>query len=249
MNNQWHSYSLYPATKQAYRKLFMLILLLGFQVGCAHSPESKSSNDPFESANRSVQGFNDKVDSLGLKPAAKGYTTIIPAPVERGVSNFFSNVADPVVAVNQFLQGKFKLGIQDSARFLFNSTFGLGGLINIASPMGLEKHEEDFGQTLAVWGVGSGSHLNIPFWGPTNLRDGTGTIVEAFANPIGHINDVRTRNSLAALLAVDKRASLLSAEGMITGDRYLFIRDVYNQRREFLIKDGEVEDAFLDDDE
>ena len=202
--------------------------------------------DPYESTNRVVQRFNDKVDSIGLKPTAKGYVSIVPEPIERGVSNFFSNLEDPLVAINQVLQGKVTLGVSDSARFIFNSTFGLAGLIDIASPMGLEKHEEDFGQTFAVWGVGSGPHLNLPFWGPTNFRDGVGSIAWAFANPIGFLDDVPTRNGLAALSLIDKRASLLSTESIITGDRYLFIRDVFNQRREFLIKDGEVEDAFLD---
>ncbi len=248
MDKQSHQYLI---GTRIYIKLCVLTAVLMFQMGCAHSPDSKqaednSASDPFESANRSVQRFNDKIDSFGFKPTAKGYSTIIPDPVKRGVGNFFSNVAEPVVATNQFLQGKVSLGIQDSARFIFNSTFGLGGLIDIASPMGLAKHNEDFGQTLAVWGIGPGAHLNIPLFGPTNFRDGVGRIVNAYAYPLSYLNDIPTRNRLAVLLAVDNRAALLSAEGMITGDRYIFIRDVYNQRREFLIKDGEVEDAFLD---
>ncbi|MEE9302670.1 MAG: VacJ family lipoprotein [Thiotrichaceae bacterium] len=251
MNKRSHQYFAGKFTaKKAYKKVYVLTAVLLFQVACAHSPESQledtSVNDPFEPANRAVQGFNDRVDSLGLKPSAKGYATIVPEPMERAVGNFFSNVAEPVVAVNQFLQGKVTLGIQDSARFIFNTTFGIVGLIDISSPMGLEKHNEDFGQTFAVWGLGSGPHLNLPLWGPTNLREGAGSIVNAYAYPLGYLNDTPTRNRLAALLAVNNRAELLSAEAMITGDRYIFIRDVYNQRREYLIKDGEVEDAFLD---
>ena len=230
--------------------LSVFIAALLFLLGCTQTSNSSSIPnplDPFESMNRSMQTFNDGIDRIGLKPTAKGYTTIVPAAGERAVSNFFSNLDDPIVVVNQLLQGKVILGIEDSARFLFNSSFGLGGMIDIATPMGLTKHEEDFGQTLGVWGMGKGPHLNLPFWGPTNLRDGTGSIVYAFSYPIGFLSHVPTRNQLAALTAVDKRAALFSSESLITGDRYLFIRDAYNQRREFLIKDGVVEDSFLDD--
>lgn len=247
MNKLLLKYTSYNDAAKANTLLFLLILTFSF--GCTHTPNTTSaeSNDPFESANRSVQTFNDAVDRTVAKPVAKGYTKITPEPAAKAVSNFFSNLGDPAVAMNQFLQGKFKLGVQDSARFVFNSTFGLGGLIDISTLMGLPKHEEDFGQTLAVWGVGSGAHLNIPLFGPTNFRDGVGTVVDTFAYPLGYLDDQSTRNVLNALLVTDKRASLLDAEDLITGDRYLFIRDAYNQRREFLIKDGEVEDAFLDD--
>jgi phospholipid-binding lipoprotein MlaA len=211
--------------------------------GCSYGP---NNIDPYESANRRVQYFNDGVDKLSLKPAAKGYKSTVPTPVKKVVGNFFSNLGYPIVAVNQFLQGKVKLGVEDSARFVFNSTLGLGGLIDISTPVGLQKHNEDFGQTLAVWGVGSGPHLNVPLWGPTNIRDGVGSIIGGFAHPLAYIDDVATRNSLTALLLIDDRAELLDTESMITGDRYLFIRDAYNQHREFLIKDGKVEDAFLE---
>lgn len=229
---------------QSYKNLCVLVPALVFVTACSYAPNNQ---DPYESANRRVQYFNDGVDRLSVKPTAKGYRSVIPSPVKRGVGNFFSNVGYPIVIVNQFLQGKVKLGIEDSARFMFNSTIGLGGLIDISTLAGLEKHDEDFGQTLAVWGVGSGPHINAPFWGPTNLRDGVGSILGGFAYPLGYLDDVTTRNSLAALFVIDERASLLDVESVITGDRYLFIRDAYNQQREFLIKDGEVEDAFLDD--
>jgi phospholipid-binding lipoprotein MlaA len=211
--------------------------------GCSYAPNSK---DPYESANRKVQSFNDGVDKITLKPVAKGYKKVISSPVKKVVGNFFSNLGYPIVVVNQFLQGKVQLGTKDTARFALNSTVGLAGLLDVSTPAGLQKHDEDFGQTLAVWGVGSGPHLYVPFWGPTNVRDGVGSIMGGFAHPLGYIDDVATRNSLIALLAVDERAKLLDTESLITGDRYLFIRDAYNQHREFLIKDGKVEDTFLE---
>jgi phospholipid-binding lipoprotein MlaA len=207
------------------------------------------NNDPFEPMNRRVHRFNFAVDGAVIKPIVKGYTNITPDLAEKAVSNFSANLGDPAVALNQFLQGNMDLGIQDSARFIFNSTFGLGGLIDMSTLMGLAKHEEDFGQTLAVWGLGAGPHINVPLWGPSNLRDGVGSIVDTFVHPLAYLEDHTSRNAMTSLLAADKRASLFSTEELITGDAYLFIRDAYNQRREHLIKNGEVEDAFLDGEE
>ncbi len=234
-------------------KWVIVMMTLLFSFGCSQTSSATNTgvenNDPLEPMNRSVHRFNFAVDGAVIKPIVKGYTKITPDIAEKAVSNFSANLGDPAIALNQFLQGNIDLGIQDSARFIFNSTFGMGGLIDISTLMGLAKHEEDFGQTLAVWGIGAGPHINVPLWGPSNLRDGIGSIVDTFVYPLAYLEDHTPRNALTGLLAVDKRASLLGAEELITGDAYLFIRDAYNQRREHLIKNGEVEDAFLDDEE
>ena len=218
------------------------IIVLFFN-GCA----TTNNPDPFEGVNRKVMSFNDGVDKWVLKPVTKGYRTVTPKPVRQGVSNLFSNLGEPIVVVNQFLQGNVGLGFQDTARFLINTTFGIFGLFDVASKMGLEKHNEDFGQTLGAWGVDSGAYLVIPFWGPVTTRDGFGDIANTLTHPTQEIDHIPTRNQVLGLGIVDKRSNLLAAEDIIQGDRYLFIRDAYLQNREFLVNDGEVEsDPFLE---
>ena len=222
--------------------LFMLLsLLLG---GCA-----SQSIDPYESANRKVQSFNDGVDKYLLKPVAKGYQAILPDFVERGVANFFANLSDPFIAVNQLLQGKAVDSLSDTTRFLLNSTVGVAGLFDVSSQFGLVKHNEDFGQTLAVWGMDTGPYIVLPFWGPSNPRDGIGDLGGTVGFLPGYLHDVSARNSAFDLYIIDKRVGLLKAEKLLSGDRYSFIRDAYLQRRDYLINDGEVEDSFLEDDE
>lgn len=224
-------------------RLALLLLFGGVASGCA-----TQSIDPLESGNRKVHAFNDTADHFLLKPIAKGYTAILPKPAERGIANAFSNLNDPWVAINQLLQGKPKLALRDTGRFLVNTTLGIGGLFDVAGRMGLEKHQEDFGQTLAVWGVGRGAYLVVPFWGPSSPRDGFGAIVGNYAYLPRYISNTATRNWVIALWIINKRAGFLGAESLITGDRYLFIRDAYLQRRDYLINDGVVEDSFMDDD-
>lgn len=223
-------------------KIASLSILLLLVTGCA----TTGNPDPYEGFNRGVMNFNDGADRRVLKPIARGYRWITPRFVEDGVGNFFSNLNEPVVALNQLLQGKPGLALKDTGRFLINSTIGLAGLIEVADSMGLEKHQEDFGQTFGVWGIEQGPYLVLPFWGPSNPRDGIGDLIGSFGFAPRYVDDVTARNLLYALSLINRRASLLDAEELISGDRYLFIRDAYLQRRNYLTLDGVVEDEFLD---
>lgn len=198
--------------------------------------------DPWEPFNRRVFAFNEFVDRYFLKPVAKGYQWVAPEPVEDGVSNVFANLGDINIALNNLLQAKFKHAAVDSGRFLLNSTVGLVGIFDVASRVGLAKHEEDFGQTLGYWGLDSGPYVVLPFLGPRTVRDGFGSIADGYADPVMYTESVSARNSLYGLRLISGRARLLEAERVVSGDRYTFLRDAYLQRREFLVKDGEVED-------
>lgn len=203
--------------------------------------------DPWIGMNRRIYAFNDGLDRHLLRPIARGYTTIMPDLAEEGVSNFFDNLQVPGVALNQFLQGKPRAGLNDVARFAVNSTFGLLGIFDVASRTGLPQHDEDFGQTVNVWGVPEGPYFVIPIRGPATVSATAGMFVDALTNPIRYIRNVRTRNLTYGLYFLDLRKRLLSAEVLISGDEYLFIRDAYLQRRDFLIRDGAFEeDPFLD---
>jgi len=222
-----------------------LSLLLAL-TGCAQTGEVK---DPLEPMNRKIHSFNNFFDRWLLKPVAKGYVLVVPKPARSGVSNFFDNLLYPTVIINQFLQGKGKNGGRDTARFLTNTTLGIGGLFDVASRWGLDKHDEDFGQTFAVWGLPRGPYLVLPFLGPATPQSALGDLAGIYTYPPTYLDDDTLRWSLFGLRTVDFRARLLKSEEMLTGDRYLFIRDAYLQRREFLIRDGEPQetDPFLDD--
>ncbi len=201
--------------------------------------------DPWEGFNRKVYSFNDTLDTYLLKPVAQGYKKITPDPVEAGVSNFFSNLLEIRNIVNDVLQGKLKQAANDSGRFVVNTTVGIVGLFNVADDFGLPKNDgEDFGQTLAVWGVGEGHFIVLPFFGPSTLRDAASMPANSFLSPVGEVDHVPTRNSLYLTQQLDRRSRLLDAETLISGDKYVFMRDAYLQRREFLIQDGQVEDDF-----
>jgi phospholipid-binding lipoprotein MlaA len=203
--------------------------------------------DPLEDFNRKIHSFNEAADRWVLKPVAEGYVKIAPEPVEQGVSNFFGNLLEVRNVFNGVLQGKWGQAGNDAGRFLINSTLGIGGVLDVARHMNLEKSEgEDFGQTLAVWGVGSGPFLVLPFLGPSTLRDTGGLPVDWQLNPISEIDHVPTRSSVQVAEFVNTRAELLEAENFISGDRYVFIREAYLQRRNYLINDGEVADDFDD---
>ncbi|MEM7099715.1 MAG: VacJ family lipoprotein [Pseudomonadota bacterium] len=235
--------NLYPVANRC--RLVVLLIMLAGLGGCV---SAGSNPDPLENFNRSIHNFNDSADRRVLKPLAQGYRALTPDPLERGIRNVFSNLDDPQVFLNQLLQGKPGLALSDLGRFLVNSTVGIGGLFDVASTMGLEKHQEDFGQTFARWGFGRGAYLVIPFWGPSNPRDGIGDILGSYTFPPRYLDDVPTRNVIYGLSVINRRANLLDAENIVSGDRYIFFREAYLQRREFLINDGEVEDDFLDDD-
>ncbi|MAD43967.1 MAG: hypothetical protein CMI02_18665 [Oceanospirillaceae bacterium] len=226
--------------------LFLTLLLLPFSLRA----EDVSDPDPWEGFNRKVFAFNEVMDKYALKPVAQGYRSITPDPVEHSVSSFFSNLGDVMVIANDIGQLKLGQAASDTARFLVNTTVGFFGVFDVATHIGLKKHNEDIGQTLGYWGVGTGPYLVLPFLGPSNLRDTTGTATDyIYGVGISDVGDDAHRNAaLYVLWGVNLRASLLDAEGLMSGDKYTFMRSAYQQRREFLVNDGETQDDFGDDD-
>lgn len=214
--------------------IFFCAMLL---TGCASVPNS-NPKDPFESYNRSIFKFNESLDRNVLKPVAQGYNAILPKPAKIMLHNFFSNLDDVGVMVNELLQLKLRRAASDGVRVLFNTTFGLFGLLNITDR--LEKHNEDFGQTLGYWGIGSGPYLMLPFFGPSSVRDGVGLYGDGLSSVIVNTRDVPTRNSAYAVSVVNQRAELMEQEKVLddTSDRYAFIRDFYLARRQSLVYDG-----------
>ena len=216
-----------------------LLLCMFALSGCANTANT-NPEDPLEPFNRSVYKFNDRVDKAVVKPVAKAYKKILPEPARNMVRNFFSNLDDIVVTLNALLQLKFAQAASDGSRFLLNSTFGVLGLFDFADH--LEKHNEDFGQTLGFWGVKSGPYLVLPFLGSSTIRDGTGLYVDGQTNAMGHIEDIRLRNQLYTTNLVSVRAGLLQQEEVFEDaaniDRYAFLRDAYLQRRLHLVHDG-----------
>ncbi|MCD6061174.1 MAG: mlaA [Moraxellaceae bacterium] len=204
--------------------------------------------DPWEKYNRAIFRFNDRLDRFIAKPLAKGYRKVTPSRLRTGVTNFFVNLSLPVVVLNDLLQGKPRDAGTDTVRFLINSTWGVAGFIDHSARMGLPRNEEDFGQTLGKWGAAPGPYLVFPVIGPSSLRDGIGYGVDVATNPRTWIIDPEVNVGIAATYAINTRANLLEVEDIVQGDRYLFIRDLYMQRREYLVRDGKVEnDPFLDD--
>ncbi len=209
--------------------------------GCASVPGEPDPRDPWEGYNRAMFKFNDSLDRALLKPAAKGYQVIMPEFLDTTVSNFFSNLDDIRVAINNLLQFKINDGFSDLGRLLINSSFGLGGLLDISSEMGFPKHNEDFGQTLGAWGVPSGPYLIIPFTGPSTVRDTPASFADSYMLPINYLNDYETYLGLTALSIINSRADLLRLEKIaddVAYDRYTFIRNAYLDRRQFLVNDG-----------
>lgn len=208
--------------------------------GCATAGEGEPS-DPFEPMNRAVYSFNQGFDRAIAKPVATAYRDVIPGPARTYVRNFFGNLGDLLIGFNNMLQGKPVEGLQDWARFAFNSTLGIFGINDVASDMGFEKHNEDFGQTLGRWGVGSGPYLVLPILSSSTLRDGVGTVADIYADPVGDIRPIRLRNAAVVLHFVSVRADLLDASRILEQaalDQYAFQREAYLQRRRSLVYDG-----------
>ncbi|WP_312933931.1 VacJ family lipoprotein [Pseudomonas sp.] len=206
--------------------------------------QAATEEDPWEAINRPIFRFNDVLDTYALKPLAKGYQAVTPQFVEDGIHNVFNNVGDVTNLANNVLQLKYREAGIDTARIIFNTTFGIGGLFDVGTRMGLQRSDEDFGQTLGYWGVPSGPYVVIPLLGPSTVRDGLARYPDTYTKPYRYIDHVPTRNSILAMDIVDTRAQLLSAEKLLSGDKYIFIRNAYLQNREFRVKDGEVEDDF-----
>jgi phospholipid-binding lipoprotein MlaA len=203
-----------------------------------------ASEDRFETINRKVHGFNDFMDTKLMRPAAKAYKKVLPAPVRYSVRNFVGNLSDVGDIINNALQGKPKQALSDFGRVLVNSSIGIGGLFDPASRMGLVDHDEDFSQTLAVWGVPRGPFIVIPGLGPSDARGIFGRASNEGVDPLPYYHPVPHRNSLATVRLLSIRAKLLAVDGVVFGDKYIFYRDAYLQHREFLEKDGQVDDPF-----
>ncbi|MSR12072.1 MAG: VacJ family lipoprotein [Gammaproteobacteria bacterium] len=202
------------------------------------------TTDLWQSTNEGVFKFNDYFDQLLVRPAALTYTLFVPRVARQGIGNFFSNLDDINVFANDMLQLKLDAALSDSGRFLINSTIGMAGVFDFASGFGLTKNEEDFGQTLGRWGVASGPYVMLPVFGASNLRDSFGLVLDTLFNPLQYHEREDLKFSMFLLRETDSRSGLLALDDLISGDRYLFVREAYMQRRDFLVNDGRVEDEF-----
>lgn len=200
--------------------------------------------DPFQEINEKTHNFNIVLDEQLATPVARIYKKVTPDLVEKSITNFTHNIEDLSIAINNILQGKINNGVSDLLRFTINSSLGVLGFFDVASNLGFEKHDEDFGQTLATWGVGAGPYIVLPGLGPSNLRDTLSMIPDAFLTPLYVIDHDRTSYSLTAIDIVETRARYLGLESVVIGDDYLFYRDAYLQSREFDILDGEISEEF-----
>ena len=240
---------------------WMLVVLAALAAGCASSPPSgdeggeapvRAEYDPFEPLNRSMYNLNDAIDRYTLKPIARGYKAVMPEFARRGVTNFSRNLATPRSALNNFLQGKPARGFTDLGRFLLNSTFGLAGLLDVATAEGIPEYDEDFGQTLAVWGLPEGPYLFIPILGPNTMLDAVSIPVDIYSDLLIHYDNSSVRDKVYGLRLIDLRMRLLTADTLLedSKDPYLTLRESYLQNRRFQVYDGnppsteEEEDLF-----
>ena len=221
----------------------LITMLFGWPALTADDPNI----DPFDNLNRKIYGFNDVADRIVLAPVARGYQMVTPQFLDDGVTNVFANLNDMSSAINGLLQLSLDTAAVGTGRFLLNTTVGVLGFFDIATTIGLNRDEADFGQTLAVWGAASGPYIMLPILGPATVRSGLGKAVDGQWSWISHVDHVPTRNASYAGNIIDGRADLLRAEELITGDRYIFIRDAFLQKRHFLVN-GEVVDDFGDED-
>ena len=220
--------------------LMSVMMLAGLNFGCASSPDSQG--DPFEPLNRGFHAINDGLDDIVVRPVAEKYVEYTPEGMRQGVSNFFDNASYPNVILNDFLQGKFQQGLSDIGRFVINSTIGVAGLFDVATGMGMTEHDEDLGQTLGSYGAGEGAYLELPFFGPSSIRDVTDLPVRRYTNVLFYIGESAVTVPLGILSAIDTRAQLLDATRLRDEsalDTYIFTREAYRQRRTHLIYDGD----------
>lgn len=197
--------------------------------------------DPLEPLNRKMHSFNVVVDKVALRPLAKGYKKVVPSPVRRSITNFFSNLTTPRSALNNFLQGKPKRGFSEIGRFLFNSTLGLGGLFDVAGAGGMERYDENFAQTLSAWGVPDGPYIVVPFWGPNMASDVVALPVDYYSDVWTHYDNTSVRDKVSLIRLIDLRYRFLSADSIIddSPDPYVAVREAYRQNRTFRIYDGD----------
>lgn len=231
---------------------FALILIAFLATACVSiPPEQRVESDPWESLNRPLYSFHSAFDNALTKPLAKGYRKILPNPVRKGVSNFFRNLTTPRSVINNLLQGKPARGISEFGRFVFNSTIGIGGLIDVASISGMEEYREDFGQTAAVWGVPDGPFVMLPLLGPQTLRDAIMLPLDIIVDPLYQYDNSSVRDKLYVVRLIDLRYRLLAASKFLdeSKDPYVTIRESYLQNREYEVYDGDppVDDDFFDE--
>jgi len=224
----------------------MAVLLSGCAAQYNGSSDASTDSDPWESYNRSMFAFNQGVDQATLKPISIAYTHVVPSFIRARVTSFFANIQDIPISANNFLQGNARAGVGDLMRVVVNSTIGIVGLFDVASKVdGLEKHNEDFGQTLAVWGVGSGPYVVIPILGPSTARDFPSRFVDIFMNPLAHLEDDTLRNSLLITDVINTRANFLPVEDIVkdlSPDYYVALRDFYLKRRQNLIDNNKTDE-------
>lgn len=239
-----------PHYKRALRgAIVSLALLVG---GCAASTDTATvtdERDPWERYNRKIFAFNETADKYVAKPTAEAYDKFTPRFLQEGVGNMFDNARELINLFNDILQLKLSHAAVDSGRFLINSSIGVLGFFEVAAHVGLPERNEDFGQTLGRWGVGNGPYLVLPILGPSTVRDASAIPVDSVPDLVTYVGHVETRNQLRVWRLIDQRAALLGSEGLISGDRYTFMRDAYLQRREYLVNDGKpVDDSFGEED-
>ncbi len=204
--------------------------------------------DPWEGLNRHIFTFNEGADRYVAKPLAKAYKKVTPSFIDQGIGNVFNNIGEIKNLVNDVLQGEGADALVDGSRFLINGTVGVLGFFDVATHLGLTRESEDFGQTLAVWGVDAGPYLMLPLLGPSTVRDGGGRVIDTYTSPMVDVNPLSAELGLIALDLLQVRAKLLGSEELVNGDKYTFIKDAYLQRRQFLINDGQFQDSFGDED-
>jgi phospholipid-binding lipoprotein MlaA len=243
-------------TKFRLLRAALCTIIVTMFAGCAGNippaaKENRAPSDPWEPLNRRIHNFNQGVDKISFKPLAKGYQRVLPETMQRGVNNFSKNLLGPLFIINNFLQGKFRRSLSETGRFLANSTWGILGLVDVGADLGMETYREDFGQTLAVWGVPGGPYVVVPILGPRTLRDAIMIPLNFAADPVYYLDSNTARWTIYAIRAVDLRSRLFIVDALIeeSTDRYLTIRESYLQRREFLIYDGDPpeDDDFYDD--
>lgn len=226
----------------------LLLSLLVLPWAPAWTLEEQGNIDPWEPLNRHIFAFNETLDKYALLPAARGYRFIMPEPAQRGVSNFISNIYEVNSALNFLLQGRPGNAFQSAGRFLVNTTMGLAGLFDVATPMGIERSQADFGQTLYEWGFESGPYVMLPVFGPRTVRGSVGYFVDTYTSIPAYIDDQEWAYLFWAAEAIDLRAQLIKADDLIFGDRYIFVRNAYLQRRAYFLS-GKVDDSFSAPDE
>ena len=227
-------------------RLFLILLLFSTNITFSNSEEV--NNDPWENLNRKTHNFNMTLDDYVIRPIAETYDFIIPEFVQTGFSNVFDNLGAPVSAANNLIQFKPVGFITETSRFILNSTFGIFGLFDVASRLGIKERNEDFGQSLGHWGFASGPYLVIPFFGPSSARDGISLAPDYYLRPdLVRFEDNKSDLALNGLSVINLRAGLLSISDLSGNDQYSFYRDAYLQRREYEINDGKIDDSLFDD--